>query len=276
VTLPCSSSWAALWAGQPCEAHRTHLHPGSVWMIFLRTTNLFCAVATTWAGAEKHTQAKLSTDGPHDLQSSPPYHQSNSVLSCSWSSLWHETHSSFGHLTQRKLGFSEGTFKFGQHLVASYLQNMTKYKIKENKGVFLINSGKTRVYNYCHFIANYEERGRPPSQRKAAGRWFFQVSMRLLIKDKDKNMNKITRDCQKGGPPITASKCMIIMKICTSVTSILIKHRKPKRKAELLKAISSQLSASSAAALYHAQCKELQDPEENRRGINTLKSKNIF
>lgn len=89
-------------------------------------------------------------------------------------------------------------------------------------------------------------------------------------------MNKITRDCQKGGPPITASKCMIIMKICTSVTSILIKHKKPKRKAELLKAISSQLSASSAAALYHAQCKELQDPEEHRRGISTLKSKIHF
>lgn len=67
-------------------------------------------------------------------------------------------------------------------------------------------------------------------------------------------MNKITRDCQKGGPPITASKCMIIMKICTSVTSILIRYKKPK-KAKLFKAISSQLFASSAALLYHAQYK---------------------
>lgn len=33
VTLPCSSSSAALWARQPWEAHRTHLQPGSVWMI---------------------------------------------------------------------------------------------------------------------------------------------------------------------------------------------------------------------------------------------------
>lgn len=41
-------------------------------------------------------------------------------------------------------------------------------------------------------------------------------------------MNGITIDCQKGGPPITASKCMIIMKICTSVTSILIRYKKPK------------------------------------------------
>lgn len=69
-------------------------------------------------------------------------------------------------------------------------------------------------------------------------------------------MNKITRDCQKGGPPITASKCMIIMKICTSVTSILIRYKKP-RKAELFKAISSQLFASLAALLYHAQYKNL-------------------
>lgn len=43
------------------------------------------------------------------------------------------------------------------------------------------------------------------------------------------NVNKITIDCQKGGPPITASKCMIIMKICTSVTSILIRYKKPKK-----------------------------------------------
>ena len=40
---------------------------------------------------------------------------------------------------------------------------------------------------------------------------------------------RITIDCQKGGPPITASKCMIIMKICTSVTSILIRYKKPKK-----------------------------------------------
>lgn len=43
------------------------------------------------------------------------------------------------------------------------------------------------------------------------------------------NVNEITIDCQKGGPPITASKCMIIMKICTSVTSILIRYKKPKK-----------------------------------------------
>lgn len=39
-------------------------------------------------------------------------------------------------------------------------------------------------------------------------------------------MCRVTIDCQKGGPPITASKCMIIMKICTSVTSILIRYKK--------------------------------------------------
>lgn len=50
-------------------------------------------------------------------------------------------------------------------------------------------------------------------------------------------MCRVTIDCQKGGPPITASKCMIIMKICTSVTSILIRYKKSK-KAELLKTIS--------------------------------------
>lgn len=43
------------------------------------------------------------------------------------------------------------------------------------------------------------------------------------------DVNKITIDCQKGGPPITASKCTIIMKICTSVTSILIRYKKPKK-----------------------------------------------
>lgn len=77
-------------------------------------------------------------------------------------------------------------------------------------------------------------------------------------------MNKITRDCQKGGPPITASKCMIIMKICTSVTSILIRYKKPK-KAKLFKAISSQLFASSAALLYHAQYKNSQNRQEDKR-----------
>lgn len=78
-------------------------------------------------------------------------------------------------------------------------------------------------------------------------------------------MNKITRDCQKGGPPITASKCMIIMKICTSVTSILIRYKKP-RKAKLFKAISRQLFASSAA--LSCTLSQLHNTEENK-GVNT-------
>lgn len=84
-------------------------------------------------------------------------------------------------------------------------------------------------------------------------------------------MSKITRDCQKGGPPITASKCMIIMKICTSVTSILIRYKKPKKKkkAKLFKAISSQLFASSAAQLCHAQYKH---PKRLRKRGKTRKS----
>lgn len=88
-------------------------------------------------------------------------------------------------------------------------------------------------------------------------------------------MNKVTRDCQKGGPPITASKCMIIMKICTSVTSILIRYKKPKKKAKLFKAISSQLFASSAALLYHAQYKTSKILRKTREAkfINNLESK---
>lgn len=90
-------------------------------------------------------------------------------------------------------------------------------------------------------------------------------------------MHKITRDCQKGGPPITASKCMIIMKICTSVTSILIRYKKPK-KAKSFKAISNQLFASSAALLYHAQYKNSQILRKTKEAkfINNLESKNIF
>lgn len=91
-------------------------------------------------------------------------------------------------------------------------------------------------------------------------------------------MSKITRDCQKGGPPITASKCMIIMKICTSVTSILIRYKKPKKKkkAELLKAISSQLFASSVAQLCHAQYKHPKTLRKRGKLTNNLEGKNVF
>lgn len=90
-------------------------------------------------------------------------------------------------------------------------------------------------------------------------------------------MSKITRDCQKGGPPITASKCMIIMKICTSVTSILIRYKKPKKKkAELLKAFSSQLFASSAAQLCHAQYKHPKTLRNRGKLTNNLEGKNVF
>lgn len=37
---------------------------------------------------------------------------------------------------------------------------------------------------------------------------------------------KITSDCQKADPPTAASKYMIIMKICTSVTSMLSGRKK--------------------------------------------------
>lgn len=65
-------------------------------------------------------------------------------------------------------------------------------------------------------------------------------------------MNRITIVSQKAGPPITASKCMIIMKTCTSVTSILIRYKK----AKLFEAILNHF-ASVAALLYHAQVKHM-------------------
>lgn len=40
---------------------------------------------------------------------------------------------------------------------------------------------------------------------------------------------KFTGDCQKADPPTAASKYMIIMKICTSVTSMLSKRKKKKK-----------------------------------------------
>lgn len=106
--------------------------------------------------------------------------------------------------------------------------------------------------------------------RRSGGAFPFTVqALRRFLQGekKKKKMNKITRDCQKGGPPTTASKCMIIMKICTSVTSILIRCRGTKQshknkqteKAEITQSsfCSRQLFASSAALLYHA-------PQENK------------
>lgn len=68
---------------------------------------------------------------------------------------------------------------------------------------------------------------------------------------------------------------MIIMKICTSVTSILIRYKKPKKKkkAKLLKAISSRLFASSAAQLCHARYKGWGKEEKL---TNNLEGKNVF
>lgn len=81
-------------------------------------------------------------------------------------------------------------------------------------------------------------------------------------------VNEITIDCQKGGPPITASKCMIIMKICTSVTSILIRYKKPE-KAELLTTVSGSLVASLAqrSSIMHNRHKSqnLEERGERRR-----------
>lgn len=86
----------------------------------------------------------------------------------------------------------------------------------------------------------------------------------IIQEDKNKNMNKITRDCQKGGPPITASKCMIIMKICTSVTSILIRYKKPKRSKIIqshFKAVICKLSSSALSCTVET----LQNEEEIKR-----------
>lgn len=76
-------------------------------------------------------------------------------------------------------------------------------------------------------------------------------------------MNKITRDCQKGGPPITASKCMIIMKICTSVTSILIRYKKPKKQNYSNQFQVSYLQAQQLSSIMHSI--KTPNTEENKR-----------
>lgn len=91
-------------------------------------------------------------------------------------------------------------------------------------------------------------------------------------------MNRITRDCQKGGPPITASKCMIIMKICTSVTSILIRYRKPKNKKSTIiqsrfKSVICKLSSSPLPCTVEKIPKYCRKQEA--KFINNLESKNM-
>lgn len=86
-------------------------------------------------------------------------------------------------------------------------------------------------------------------------------------------MSKITRDCQKGGPPITASKCMIIMKICTSVTSILIRYKKPKKKKQNY---SKQFQVSYSQAQRHNSVMHSIKAEEKQKNSNNLADKNVF